>query len=50
MGNVKINITKQIYDFIDPSTGEKITPEDFTKRYPGVVVGGYRPINGTKTN
>lgn len=49
MGNVSINITKQIYEFIDPNTGEKITPEDFAKRYPGVAVGGYRPSNGTKT-
>ena len=40
---VEINITDKIYDFIDPSTGKKITEEEFAKKYPGVGVGGYAP-------
>lgn len=48
MGNVNINITKQIYEYIEPSTGEKITPEEFAKRHPSVVVGGHRPGDATE--
>jgi len=46
---VNIDITNKIYDFIDPATGEKFSPEDFAKKYPGVGVGGYRPSIQTTT-
>lgn len=48
MGKVTVGITKQIYDFIDPDSGQKISPEEFAQRYPGLAVGGYRPSDGTK--
>lgn len=47
---VEINITDKIYDFIDPSTGKKITEEEFAKKYPGVGVGGYAPNTRQASN
>jgi hypothetical protein len=48
-GKVEINITKQQYDFIDGATGEKISPEEFAKRYPSVGIGRSAISNGNKT-
>lgn len=46
---VDINITKKEYEFIDGATGEKLTPQEFAKRYPGLAVGGYAPSASTPT-
>lgn len=45
---VEINITEKQYDFIDGATGEKITAEDFAKKYPGLPVGGSSLDNGNE--
>lgn len=48
---VIIDITKKTYEFIDGATGEKISAEEFAKRYPAVGLG--RPVMGNgeeKTN
>jgi hypothetical protein len=46
--SVHINVTKQVYDFIDGTTGQKITAEEFAKKYPGVGLGGHAVGNGQK--
>lgn len=43
---VDINITKKVYDFIDGATGEKISAEEFAKKYPGVGLARYVTSNG----
>lgn len=46
MAKVEINITKKIYEFIDGATGQKLTAEEFAKKYPGVELGRHAVGNG----
>lgn len=43
---VEINIQKHIYDFIDGATGEKLSAEEFAKKYPGVGLARHVASNG----
>ena len=47
---VKIDITEQKYDFIDGATGEKLSAEDFAKKYPAVGLGGNTTNPATQQN
>lgn len=46
MGNVNINIEKQEYGFIDGATGEKISAEEFARKYPAVGLANNAVRNG----
>ncbi len=39
---VSVNITKKEYVFIDPETGEILSPKQFDKKYRAVNLGGHR--------
>jgi len=39
---VKIEITKKKYGFIDGTTGQEITAEEFAEKYPAVGLGRHR--------
>jgi regulator of sirC expression with transglutaminase-like and TPR domain len=44
---VNINIQKHQYVFIDPATGQSISPEEFAKKYPAVELGRRAVGDGT---
>lgn len=46
MGKIEVNITKKQYVYIDPGTGQEISPEEFSKKYPGLDLGGPGVGNG----
>lgn len=39
---VKIEITKKTYGFIDGTTGQEISSEEFAEKYPAVGLGRHR--------
>jgi hypothetical protein len=47
---VNINITEEKYEFINGATGEKLSAEEFAKKYPAVELGGHRGNPETKEN
>ena len=42
--SVNINITKNEHSFIDGSSGQELTPEQFNQKYSSINVGGLGTI------
>jgi len=38
--SVTVNITKKEYDFINPNTGERMSPQQFNQRHSQFGMGG----------
>lgn len=46
--SVNINITKKVYDFIDGTTGQKLSAEEFAKKYPAVGIARHAASTGNE--
>lgn len=44
---VEINISKHVYEFINPETGQPMSKQEIAQRYPGLAVGGHRLSDAT---
>lgn len=46
--SVNIDITQKVYDFIDGATGQKLSAEEFAKKYPAVGIARHATSIGNE--
>lgn len=44
MGKVSVNITKKEYGFIDPNTGQEMSPAEFNQKHSTTGMAGLRNV------